>query len=211
MGETVKDPKDNSSSKDGQPSEGTEGITSTEPQTYSQEQLTKAISDALAKAGRDDKSLSARDAAVKAREDALAEQDRQRDAAELAEAQKDPGQLAVYQKKQADKQRGKSLDDREAEINRSKAENEAEITAARERDKEITIISVASAKGIDPVRLKTLSEQFNVEGKEKLEELAAEITSGKKDFEADNAMTKGVHQDWHDLSPDEKIRRAVSK
>jgi len=80
-----------------------------------------------------------------------------------------------------------------AQLERDKAEHAAEIQAAREAQKEIIVWQVASAKGIDPMRLKTLSDKFSIEGKEKLEELADEIGSGKTDpqIEVDTGMTTG--------------------
>ena len=201
MDETKKAPQDKSSLKDGQPSGETKGITSeTENLTYTQEQLNEAItnakSDALATAGRTATALEKREAAIKAREDAAKAEQERRDAAELAEAQKDPDRLAEYQSKQAERQRKKEQDDRDAAQDKREAEYDAKIEAAEkseaEHNKEILIFEIASAKNIDPMNLKNLAEKFNVEGKEKLEEMATEIAAGKfKGFEADNAMTKG--------------------
>jgi hypothetical protein len=214
MDETTKTKQDNSSGKE-TPSAGKPGTTSkdTEPQTFTEDQATKMVSDALAKAGRDAKTLTDREAAVKAQEDANKAEQERKDAAELAKVQGDPDKLAAYQAKKAEADRAKDLTEGEANLARDKADHEAELTASRETQKEITIFEIASAKSIDPVRLKNLSEKFNVEGKEKLEELAGEIASGKEtdpDFNPDSGLTKGVKQDWHELSPDEKIRRGTT-
>ena len=219
MDET-KDTKGLSSETPGQASKGDEGNTSeTEPQTYTKEQIdgivAKAKSDALATAGRTATALEKREATVKAREDANKAEQERRDAAELAEAEKDPDKLAAYQSRQTERQRAKSLDEREANIARSEAEHGAEITAAKEAQKEITIWEVASAKSIDPMRLKTLSEKFNVEGKEKLEEMAEEIASKKgetdKGITVDSGLTKGGGKDLSGLSPQELAQKAYEK
>ena len=181
MDET-KDTKGLSSETPGQASKGGEGNTSdTEARTYTEEEKRNAISNALAKAGRIATAIEKREATVKAREDAIKAEQEKRDAAELAEAQNDPDKLAVYQSKQAERQRTKKQDERDAAQDKREAEHEAEINAAREAQKEIVVWQVASAKGIDPERLKNLAEKFNLEGKEQIEELAEEIASGKPD------------------------------
>ena len=171
-------PKDSPQSLGKAPQGGEETTPKADAKTYTEEDLDKAIRKDRIVRGRDDKSLSNRETAIKAREDAIAESERQREAAELEEARNDPDKLAVYQSKQAERQRTKKQDERDTAQDKREAEHEAEINAAREAQKEITIWQVASAKNIDPVRLKNLSEKFNVEGNEKLEELAGEIASG---------------------------------
>ena len=196
MDET-KDTKGLSSETPGQASKGSEGNTpEKEAKTYNQDEVNKAVSDALAKAGRTDKNLTGRETAIKAREDAIKAEQERRDAAELAEVQKDPDKLAEYQSKQVERQRTKKQDERDAAQDKREAEYDGKIQAAEEAQKEITIWQVASAKNIDPVRLKTLSEKFNVEGKEKLEALADEIASGtaespEKKLKVDSGVTSG--------------------
>lgn len=187
-------------------SAGEGGTTSQDkPQTYNQEQVNKAVSDALAKAGRTDKVFSKREAGLKAREDAIAEKERQREAAELEEAKKDPDKLAEYQAR-------KSIADERAELERSKAEHEAEIIAAREAQKEITIWQVASAKNVDPERLKELSEELGLEGKERLERLADEMTAKTgTTIEPDSGITTGAKKDLKSLTADEKLNRGFAE
>jgi len=180
----IKGTQQNSPQDKGKASEGSEETTpKAEAKTYTDQEIeeikAKAAQNARVAAGRDAKSLEQREAAVKAREDANKAEQERRDAAELAEAQKDPDKLAVYQSEQAARQRTKKQDERDAAQDKREAEHEAEVKAAREAQKEITIWQIASAKGVDPVRLKALSEKFNIEGKEQLEELAGEIASGK--------------------------------
>ena len=190
MDET-KETQENSLPK-GKASEGSEGTTP-KPEVYTKAQLDEAIQKDRIQRGRDAKTLEQRVNDIKAREGAIAKWQADRDAAELAEAQKDPDKLAAYQQKQADRQRRTSLDEREAAIAKREAEHEAEITAAREAQKEIVIWQIASAKNIDPMRLKTLSEKLSIEGKERLEVLADEIGSGKTDkqISVDSGVTTG--------------------
>lgn len=221
MDETKKSPQDKSSPGGGQPSGENKGNTpeETTPQTYTQEQLDKAItkgkSDALAEAGRTDKTLTTRETAVKAREDAAKTEQDRKDAADLLEAQKDPDKLAAYQTKKAEEGRERTLAGREAAQTKKEADYAARITASEETQREIVIHDIATAKGVDPMRLKELSTKFNIDGKEKLEELAEEIASGKPkegdpNFEADNALTKGGGKDLDSLSADEKLEKGFS-
>lgn len=212
--DTEQDFSQDSTKASGDTSGGSKGITSGKtPQTYTQEQTRNMVSDALAKAGRDAQTLEQREAAVKAQEDANKAEQERKDAAELAEAQGDPDKMAVYEKKQAEKQRRANLDTREAELNKREAENAAEIQAAKEIQKGNTIREIATEHKVDPVRLKDLSVKFSIEGKEKLEELADEIGSGKTDhqIDVDSGITSGGKKDLSGKSPMELAREGYSK
>lgn len=193
MGETKQTEQGTPSAKEAPPG-GSEGTTPKEtPPTYTQDQVDKAVQAALTKAGRTEKSFSTREATIKAREDALAEKERQKEAAELEEAKKDPDALAAYNAKQARKQQEADLKKEREQLERDKAEHEAEIIAAKEAQKEITIWQVASAKKIDPEKLKELSEELNIEVKEKLERLADEIAAKPGGIiDPDSGLTKGA-------------------
>ena len=186
MDETTKTKQDIFPEK-GTSSGGKTGSTSKEtPQTYTEEQIRNMVSDALSEAGRDAQTLEKRETSIKAREDAIRAKEDTQEAAELEKLKEDPDALAAYKDKKVIKQE-------RAQLERDKAEHAAEIQAAREAQKEIIVWQVASAKSIDPMRLKTLSDKFSIEGKEKLEELADEIGSGKTDkqIDVDSGMTTG--------------------
>jgi len=191
----IEETQEDSPQNKGKAPEGSEETTpKKEAKTYTEEEHQKALQADRIKRGRDDKSLTNREANVKAREDATKAAQEKRDAAELEEVRNDPDKLAVYRSQQAERERTKKQDEREADLNKREAEHEAEITSAREAQKEITIWQVATAKKVDPMRLKTLSEKFNIEGKEKLEELADEIASEKpatEGLKTDSGVTKG--------------------
>jgi len=156
---------------------GSEGTTpkETEAKTYTESEVEKALQADRIKRGRDDKSFEQRETAVKAKEDAIAEQERQRDAAELAEAQKDPDKLAVYQSKQTERQRARSLDERETNLARDKAEHEAEIKAARETQLEIEIWRIAETEGVDPAELKDTMNDLNLTTVEQAQSVAKRL------------------------------------
>jgi len=182
MDET-EDTKGLSSETPGQASKGGEGTTSKkEAKTYTESEVEKIKSDALAAAGRLDTDLAnkkadldARQEAINARQAEIDEQERQRDAAELAAAKGDPELMRVYQDKQSQKQASASIEAQkadikrqQAEVDRSKAEHEAEIKAARETMLEVKIWQIATKHKVDPVALKNL----NLATAEQIEEVA---------------------------------------
>jgi hypothetical protein len=206
MDETKKTTQDISPDKETS-SGGKTGTTSKEePQTYTQEQAQKMVNDALSQAGRDAKTLEQKANDIKTREEAIRAKEEAEEAAKIEALKNDPDKLAEYQERQSVKKEREQLE-------RDKAEHAAEIQAARETQKEVTIWQVASAKSIDPVRLKKLSEKFGIEGKEKLEELADEIGSGKtnQQIEVDSGVTTGGGKDLSGKSPIELAREAYEK
>jgi len=206
MDETKKPTQDISPDKETS-SGGKPGTTSKEePQTYTQEQAQKMVNDALSQAGRDAKTLEQKANDIKTREEAIRAKEEAEEAAKIEALKDNPDKLAEYQERQSVKKEREQLE-------RDKAEHAAEIQAARETQKEVTIWQVASAKSIDPVRLKKLSEKFGIEGKEKLEELADEIGSGKtnQQIEVDSGVTTGGGKDLSGKSPIELAREAYEK
>ena len=207
MGEIKETPKN--SPQTGKASEGSEETTpKAEAKTYTEKDIEKAVQVALTKAGRDAKALADKEATLNTEKEAvdtakaeIAEIQKQIDEAELEAARGDPDKLKELQAKKSYKAKlaeldtkNKELQKREADLNRREAEHEAEIQAAKETQREITIWQIAQEKSVDPVRLKTLAEKFNIEGKENLEELANEIASGKPEGETlkvDSGATSG--------------------
>lgn len=185
-----------------------------EAKTYTEKDIDKAVHAAVSQAGRDAKSFELREQALTKREEALKQKEAEKEAAELAEAQKDPANLAVYQSKQAEKQRAKSWGEREADLTRREADINAAQKAKEAEDKEVIIWRIAKDKGVDEVRLMALSEKFNIEGKENLEELAGEIASGKPKEpvkKTDSLLTSGGGKDLSGKSPMELATEAYSK
>jgi len=155
----------------GQPSPGESQETpKPEAKTYTEQEVQKQISDALAKAGRDAKTLADREAsltaqqgAIQAREAEVAEIQRQVDEAELEAARYDPDKLRAYQARQAEKHHRQSLEverrqlaKEKAELDRSKAEHEAELQAARQAAMEAKVYEIAAKHEVNPAILKDL-------------------------------------------------------
>ena len=219
--------KQDSSQVNEDSSGGGKGTTSdTEARTYSEDELGKAVNDALAKAGRDAKTLADKEADLNARQEAINakqaeidEQERQRDAAELEAARSDPNLMKVYQDKQSQKRESASIGAQKADIkkqrdalDRDKAEHESEIKAARETQMEIEIWKIAEAEGVDPAQLKDTMKDLDLTTVEQAKSVAKRLNKQPQDkTRHDSLLTSGKSQDWHELSPDEKIRHAVSQ
>ena len=182
MGEIDKSTQGTPSEEEAPPGGSEETTPKKEAKTHTEKDVEKAVQIALTKAGRDDKKLTDKEAALNARQEAINakqaeidEAERQRDAAELAAAKGDPELLKVYQDKQVQKRevagitaQTADLKRQQAEIDRQKAENEAEVTAARETMLEIKVFQIATKYKVDPVALKNL----NLPTAEQIEEVA---------------------------------------
>jgi hypothetical protein len=200
----------------GQASEGDKGITpKAETKTYTQEDVNRAIekakNDALAAAGRDAKTLAqrqadldARDAGIKAQQAEIDDIKRQRDAAELEEARRDPSKLTAYQARKAKEQEQQSLQaekealkkDRAA-FERDKAEHTAAIQAAQEMQLEIDVWEIGAEFGINPVTLKDTMKDLNLTTAEQAKALAKSM----KDALKRPAETEGETKPEEEFNP----------
>jgi len=189
---------------------GSEGTTpKVEPQTYTQDQLSAAVQNALIKAGRDAKSFELKGQSLTERETKLKAWEEQQEHAQLEAIKNNPEALDLHKQK-------KTLKEERAALEKEKLEHAEEIRIARETKREIEIWEVAQAKGVDPVKLKTLSTKFNIEGKERLEELAGEVISGKPQEpkepsqHIDSGMTTGAKKSLSSLTADEKLQKGFA-
>jgi len=189
-------------------SAGGDGTTSKETtRTYTEEEKQKAVSDALAKAGRDAKTLETREAALNAEKEAvetakaeIAEVQKQIDKAELEAAEGDPARLRELQAKKSYKAlladletKKKELNKQEADLNRSKAEHESEIEAARKTQFEIELWKIAEAEGVDAAELKETMKELNLTTVEQAKAAAKRLNkkpSGTA-FDPDSGVTSG--------------------
>mgnify|MGYP001610250318 CR=1 FL=1 len=140
-------------------SKGKERTPEKTPETLAQE---KAVSDALAAAGRTAKAFESRETALKAREQAIKdaevkaeERQKQKDAEEL-EAATDDAERSVIQRKQQLRVKEIAFRQKEEEHERKVAEHQAEIDAARATRFETEVWEIAAKHGVDAVWLKGL-------------------------------------------------------
>lgn len=218
MGET-KDAEKGAPQATEQSSKGEAGITSGgEPVTYTQEQADKMVSDKLAAAGRDAKSLDvkgkaldARETAIKAGEERLTQWQKDRDAEELKAAEDNPELQTLIQGKKALRDKETGFAQREQALTQKEEEHKDLLEAANATQREISIWEIARKQGVDASELKELSTQLNLQTNEQIERVALTMTKGKTaPIKPDSGATAGGVS-WRDLSPDEKIRRALSQ
>lgn len=185
---------------EGKAPEGSEGTTpEVEAKTHTEKEKDKAIQLALIKAGRDAKSLSDKEVALKAEKEAieaekakLVDWERRRDQAELDEARRDPDKLAAWQKRQTEKTRDAEFTKREADLRKNEAdlrkreaEHEAEITAARETKFEMSLFELGGKYEINPTVLKDTTKDLGLTTVEQIEALAKRLSeTGKRPSEA---------------------------
>jgi len=160
--------------------------------------------------------IKSQEEAIREREARIAEWERQREEAELAEARTDPVKLREYQRKQAEKKQLNDLEAQKAElrklqdeINKSRLEHEAEIKAARETQMEIKLWQIGAKYGVDYVALKELNlptvEQAEAVAK-KLSNLKPKETKGA--FTPDSGVTSGMRGK---LSPEQFEKLSIQE
>jgi hypothetical protein len=200
----------------GPASEGKEGSTSSNPRTYTEEEHRKAVSDSLAKAGRDAKAIEAREAKLKdieTREARLktaeAEAKKKAEESEYAAVKDDPEKLTAYElhKKAREEAEAVRLDREKLEAERQAFQ--AKLTRAEELERaaEIALITQKYSDG-DPDKLANLCERLNLTSKEQIE-AAAEIIFTQNPGEAfkpDSGVTKGGALDYSRMKPEDKFR-----
>ena len=179
MGETKKSAQDNPL-EPGLSSGETEGSTPepetpTLTETQAKARETKAVSDALATAGRTAKKFEGREAAIKAREEAAEARQKAIDDAELDAIKGDPDLEAQYRRKQEATKREKALAEREQKQTQKEIEHQADIDAANASKREIAIWEIAQKYGVDANALKEL----NLDTPEQMESVAKAMAAGK--------------------------------
>lgn len=220
MDETKKGQQDSLPEK-GQTSKAEPGTTpGGEPETFTKEQAQKQVSDALAAAGRDAKSLEtrgkdldAREVNLKAEQERITQWQKERDAEQLEAARDNPQLLdQVQQKRQLRDDRTKLNQDR-AEFERDKAEHKGVIDAASATQREITIWDIAQKNGVDAANLKDKCDKFNLQSNEQMEEMAKTMSGTKpaEPLKPDSGETTGGGKDLSGKSPMQLAREAYSK
>jgi hypothetical protein len=207
----------------GPASEGKDGSTSQAPKTYTETEYQKAVSDALAKAGRDAKSiearearlkdLGAREAALKARED---EARRKAEEAEYSAVKDDPEKLSAYEMRKKAREEAEALKAEREKFEQEKASHQEELTFAQKVKRSTLMGEIAGEfKDGDPEELEKLCDSLGI-GSEpdkvrttagiKWAKLEPEKKEGEhSDFKPDSGVTKGGAEDFDKMTPEEKI------
>ncbi len=133
--------------------------------TYTEAEVVKIKSDALSKAGRDAQSTDAREATLKAREEAQTLRDKEHDEAEYEKVRGNPDAVTAFQEKREMAKREKELAGKTATFEREKLEHQVTTDAAN---------ALALTQGIT-----ALAEKFKVDA-DVLKDLALDLEHAEK-------------------------------
>ena len=184
--------------------------TPTTPQTFTQEQVQKQVSDALARAGRVAKDLETRTADITAREARILKAEQERELAELEAVKDKPDELPIVQRRQ---KLAADIRTHNAEVERRNLEwatREAEINEAKATRFEVTVITLAEKHGVSAEVLKAKAFELAITSAEGIAKLA-EILPKKSILPVPDSGKSVGGEDTSKLSPEEKFRRGVER
>lgn len=193
-------------------SAGQKGTSETETPTLTETQAkdreTKAVSDALATAGRTAKKLEGREAGIKKQEEAFTARQAELDAvqqrldrAELDAIKGDPDLEAQYRRKQDLLSKERALTEDKRKLEAEKLGHKARLDAADATEKEIAIWEIAQKYSVDAQKLKDL----NLSTPEQIEAVAKTLSEQKPKepktpLKPDSGTTIGGGEDLSGMS-----------
>ena len=171
--------------QEGKAPEGKEGTTpKVEAKTYSEEEkneeVKKAVQNALIKAGRDNKTLELKGQVLTEREEAV--KTAEAEVAELQEQLKNPDAVDWAKKNKELQEAQKNLRKEKAELTKKQAEFDSQIKVVQEETRDKAIWGIAAKFTNEPAEMADLFvslSKLNIEDMGQLEELARTITSAK--------------------------------
>ena len=200
-----------------------QGTSTSTPQTFTQEQVAKAISDALSNAGRDAKTfdtrkidLDRRETSIKEAEAKWQKEQEDRDLAELEAVKDNPEELTLVQRKQklandirthnAEKAQFQGIIDACKELGINDAEDfKKVITESRSTKFVQTVSDVANKYNVDTEVLKTTAKELGLTDSAAIEKLASSLPKKNAVPAPDSGKTLGG-TNISGLSPEAKIR-----
>ena len=208
----------------------TEQGTSKETQTFTQEQVDKQISDRLAQAGREVKTVEKMRADIEKRENAIRETEerlqQEQEERELRElegvAQENPEEkptLEAYRKKLANQRRELNtkiaqykpiLDAIEALGITDGVSLTQRIKNAEEAEFEITIFDIANEHKVDAGILKDKAEKLKLKDEASINEIAAVMPKKAETEPTDSGKTAGGI-DLSNMTPDEELKEGFKR
>jgi hypothetical protein len=187
--------------------------TSEETETFTKEQVEKMVSDRLAQAGREAKSLETRQADLDKREAQIKETmaqiqkaEEERELRELEGLTEDPKvkqDLASYKKKLAEQKR--ALIQMEADLKTKEAQFNEKFEKATKTELELTISAVAKEQNVDLEVLKEKINKLGLKDKDSIVEIASVMQKKTPTPAPDSGKTLGG-TNISGLSPEAKIR-----
>jgi len=195
-------------------------VSSTTPQSFTQETQEAAVHAALSAAGRDakqaevNKAEATRLATERATLDADKEKARKaKEEAELEAAQGNPDLLDVYKLKHTLNAREADLAKREEDLAKNVKANEEKVAAAEATKKEITIWNIAQKHTLDASTLKTKAEELSLTTDEQIVSLAKAMSESKDTtgLHVDSGKTTGAGFTPDKDNPDETLKRGFQQ
>lgn len=161
------------------------------PETEIETRVQKLVSDRLAQAGREAKSLEATKAELAKREQEIADWQAKKDEDERKAIEGNPELLDVYQQKKKLRDEQAAHKKERLEFEKEKLEHQIEIESAREVKKEIDIFDITQEyEGGDAMKLKTLCELSKVTAKDDIRKVADTIWTKKQTSSSQADATK---------------------
>jgi len=183
------------------------------PESEVEARVQKQVSDRLAQAGRDAKALEARETEVQKRAQEIADWQARKDEEERRSIQDNPELLDIFTQKKLVRDAKEKLKADSAAFERDKVAHQVEIESARATQMEIDIFTIAGEyEGGDPVKLKSLCENFGSSTKEQIIKAADTLWTKKtaqvaEKVKRDTGMTQGGGGDnLGDLSPKDRLK-----
>jgi membrane protein involved in colicin uptake len=193
-----------------QTSTGGAGTTLQEPTTFTQEQVEKQVSDALAAAGRTAEALRQHEASLAQKEADLAEKERQAALAEEEAVKNDPAKLNVLRERRALKEQQAAIAKQKAEIEKERKTVEADRAAIAKQKQERRAEELSAEHGVAKEILMMFGD---VESMEKVAAALPKAGQPAGNQQAQNAgfkpfsgRTGGQGVNFDKMTPEEKIR-----
>ena len=202
------DPKD-TSGENQDPSKEKQGTS--EPKTYQEADVQKIVNDRLAAAGRDAKAIEAKTADLKAREEAVALHEKEKDEEAYEKVRGNPDALSKFEADKQIRAEKKALADEKDAFEKTKLEHQIAVEAANTLSKEQGIIALSTKYKVDATVLKDLDLDLEHTEKvaQRLTTLSPEQLGVKQPAvpkKRDSGVTIGSGGNLTGLSPKEKLK-----
>ena len=194
-------------------------VTSQEPKgstsataTYTEEQVQKRVSDALAKAGRESKAIETARADLAAREAQIKQFEQEREDAELDGVDATPAEkqtLKAYKDRLRAAQ--KAFNEQVEVHNKEKALWEGQINQAKETQFETTLNQIAAKHNVSAEALKAKAVKMNLKDEGAIEEIAEIMPKKVIAVTPDSGKGVGGADNLSKLSPRELISLGLKK
>jgi len=198
--------------------------TSAVPKTYTEEEIKKQVSDALAKQGREIKSLTKERDSVFSERDTLktrlSELESKIDEMELNQVKGDPDlekaykdkrsiQKALREAEEAKRKADAEIAEARAKLEEEKGQHAEKLKRADELDQKILVFEIAKKRGVDLQILEDKVIKYGLQAEEAIDDLAQTLSTGKTVSKPDSGVTSGGKIDFSQMTPRQKIEEGL--